>query len=121
MRYAGEGRSIASIRSMAAVFGDAFRRLVDGDTTYFALGKYDGGQREARLDLVKRELEGDRDGAVAFLTKDVPDAWECWPTKFAILASRATFVVQVLEDSNGSHHWETDTSTSRGTGRRSTS
>ncbi len=38
--------------------------------------------------------------------KDVPEAWEFWPTKFRILADRATYVVAVLEDTDGSHEWE---------------
>ena len=94
-------------RLKRAVFDESFRRLVEAGTSYFVLGKYDGGPREARLDLVKRELEAGRGDAYAFLMKDVPDAWEFWPTKFAILARRATFLVPVLEDSHGSHHWET--------------
>jgi len=93
-------------RLKAAVFDESFRRLAFCDTSYFVLGKYDGGPREARLDLVAHELETSREGTYAFLMKDVPDAWEFWPTKFAILATRATFVVPVLEDSHGSHHWE---------------
>jgi hypothetical protein len=38
--------------------------------------------------------------------KDVPEAWEFWPTKFRILADRADYVVPVLEDTAGSHEWE---------------
>lgn len=94
-------------RLKAAVFGESFRRLVDCDTSYFVLGKYDGGPREARLKLVTHELESSREGTYAFLMKDVPEAWEFWPTKFAVLATRATFIVPLLEDSHGSHHWET--------------
>jgi len=94
-------------RLKAAVFDRSFQRIVHCDTSYLVLGKYDGGPREARLALVKRELEAAREGTYAFTLSDVPEAWEFWPTKFAILASRATFIVPVLEDSHGSHHWET--------------
>lgn len=89
-----------------AVFSDLFRRLVFSDRSYFVLGNYDGGPREARLELVCNELERHHEDAVAFLMKDVPEAWEFWTTKFKILADRATYIVPVLEDSHGSHHWE---------------
>lgn len=93
-------------RLKAAVFGESFRRLVGRDTSYLVLGTYDDGPREARLQLVEHELATSRVGTYAFLMKDVPEAWEFWPTTFAILATRASFIVPVREDSHGSHHWE---------------
>jgi hypothetical protein len=88
-----------------AVFGEVFQGIVRADRTYFVLGRYDGGEKEARLEAVKARL-GDRDGAFAYLMKDVPEAWEFWPTKFRILADRADYIVPVLEDTAGSHEWE---------------
>lgn len=92
-------------RLKRAVFSDPFRQILRADRTYFVLGKYDGGGRERRLELVKTKLD-EREGAFAYLMKDVPDAWEFWPTKFRILAQRATRIVPVLEDTEGSHDWE---------------
>lgn len=89
-----------------AVFSDHFRRLVFADWSYFVLGNYDDGPREQRLTLVRDRLESSRDGAFAFLMKDVPEGWTYWTTKFKILASRADYITPVLEDSQGSHHWE---------------
>jgi len=88
-----------------AVFGDVFQGIVQAERSYFVLGRYDGGETEARLDAVKAHLN-DRDGAFAYLMKDVPEAWEFWPTKFRILAERADVIVPVLEDTDGSHEWE---------------
>lgn len=88
-----------------AVFSDHFQRIVAADASYFVLGNYDGGPREDRLTLVRDSLDS-RDGAFAFLMEDVPEGWTYWTTKFKILASRADFIVPVLEDSHGSHHWE---------------
>lgn len=87
-----------------AVFDEEFQRLLRADSAYFVLGNYDDGPRERRLELVKRELEGP--ASVAFLMKDIPEGWEFWPVKFQVLASRASWIVPVLEDSEGSHHWE---------------
>jgi hypothetical protein len=92
-------------RLKRAVFSDPFRQILRADRTYFVLGKYDGAGRERRLELVKSTLN-EREGAFAYLMKDVPDAWEFWPTKFRILAQRATRIVPVLEDTEGSHDWE---------------
>jgi hypothetical protein len=92
-------------RLKAAVFSEPFSRLVTAERSYFVLGNYDDGPREDRLLAVRAALD-DRDGAFAFLMKDVPDAWEFWPTKFRILARRAGTIVPVLEDSLGSHQWE---------------
>ncbi|GAB3679629.1 hypothetical protein GCM10028857_01270 [Salinarchaeum chitinilyticum] len=88
-----------------AVFGDVFRGILQADVTYFVLGRYDDGPKERRLEAVKAQLN-DRDGAFAYLMKDVPEAWEFWPTKFRILADRADAIVPVLEDTAGSHEWE---------------
>lgn len=88
-----------------AVFGEVFRAIVQADATYFLLGRYDGDEKERRLEAVKARLN-ERDGVYAYLMKDVPEAWEFWPTKFRILADRADYVVPVLEDTAGSHEWE---------------
>lgn len=88
-----------------AVFGATFRKIARADRAYFVLGRYDDGDRERRLEAVTSQL-GRRDRAHAFLMRDVPEAWEFWPTKFHILAQRATYVVPVLEDTDGSHQWE---------------
>ena len=87
-----------------AVFADAFQDFLRAEATYFVLGKYDDADRERRLEVVKRELGGP--ASYAFLMKDIPEGWEFWPVKFQILASRASWIVPVLEDSDGSHHWE---------------
>ncbi|NLV09478.1 hypothetical protein GOC74_06000 [Halomicrobium mukohataei] len=89
-----------------AVFSDHFRRLVFADRSYFVLGNYDDGPKERRLTLVRDRLASRRDGAFAFLMKDIPEGWTYWTTKFKILASRADYITLVLEDSHGSHHWE---------------
>ncbi|WP_248516556.1 hypothetical protein [Salinarchaeum laminariae] len=88
-----------------AVFGDVFQGIVQAETAYFLLGRYDDGEKERRLEAIKARLD-DRDGAFAYLMKDVPEAWEFWPTKFRILADRADVIVPVLEDTDGSHEWE---------------
>ena len=88
-----------------AVFGDEFSNLVFSDRAYFVLGNYDGADREDRLELACAILR-DRDGAYPFLMSHIPEAWEYWPTKFEILASRTDWFVPVLEDSWGSHSWE---------------
>lgn len=87
-----------------AVFDESFRAVLRADTSYFVLGNYDEGDRERRLEAVRNELS--RPATHAFLMKDVPEGWEFWPVKFRILAARATSIVPVLEDSEGSHHWE---------------
>lgn len=89
-----------------AVFSDHFRRLVFADRSYFVLGKYDDGPKEQRLTFVRDRLESGRDGAFAFMMKDIPEGWTYWTTKFKILAKRADYITPVLEDSHGSHHWE---------------
>lgn len=89
-----------------AVFSDHFRRLVFADVSYFVLGNYDEGPKERRLTLVRDRLEARRDGAFGFLMKDMPEGWTYWTTKFKILATRADYITPVLEDSEGSHHWE---------------
>jgi len=88
-----------------AVFGDVFRGILQAERSYFLLGRYDGGEIERRLEAVKAQLN-EREDAFAYLMKDVPEAWEYWPTKFRILADRADYVVPVLEDTKGSHEWE---------------
>jgi len=88
-----------------AVHSDIFQRIARAERGYFVLGKYDDGEREQRLADVRDKLN-ERDGSVAYLMKDVPEAWEFWPTKFRILANRATWIVPVLEDTDGSHEWE---------------
>jgi hypothetical protein len=87
-----------------AVFHEEFQQFLRADSTYFVLGNYDDGPRENRLELVKRELEGA--ASFAFLMKDIPEGWEFWPVKFQVLATRASWIVPVLEDSEGSHQWE---------------
>ncbi|AGN02302.1 hypothetical protein L593_11795 [Salinarchaeum sp. Harcht-Bsk1] len=88
-----------------AVFGEVFQGILQAETSYFVLGRYDGDETEARLEAVTARLN-DRDDAFAYLMKDVPEAWEFWPTKFRILAERADLIVPVLEDTDGSHEWE---------------
>lgn len=87
-----------------AVFDEDFQRVLRTDSTYFVLGNYDDGDREERLYIVKRGLEGP--SSYAYLMQDIPEGWEFWPVKFQILASRASWIVPVLEDSERSHHWE---------------
>lgn len=88
-----------------AVHSDIFKNIARAERAYFILGKYDDGERERRLEDVRDQLKA-RDGSFAYLMKDVPEAWEFWPTKFRILANRATWIVPVLEDTDGSHEWE---------------
>jgi len=87
-----------------AVFGEEFRRHVFADRTYFVLGSYQGGRGE-RVELVCERLEA-RDAVSAFLMRDIPDVWEHWTVKFRVLESRADYIVLVMEDTAGSHHWE---------------
>jgi hypothetical protein len=89
-----------------AVFSEQFRKVVMNDLSYFVLGSYDGGEKEARLVLVRNTLKSRGTGYHAFLMRELPDAWEFWTTKFKILAKRATYIVGVFEDSHGSYQWE---------------
>lgn len=93
-------------RLKSAVFSESFHALLASETSYFVLGNYDDGPREARLELVAERLSARGDESYAFLMKDVPEGWDLWTAKFEVLASRADYLVPVLEDNHGSHHWE---------------
>jgi len=80
--------------------------IATADTSIFILGAYgeDDGTLD-RLEAAKSHLDEHINGEVYFLT-DVIDAWECWSTKFKIVASYSTHIVGVYEHSDGGHVWE---------------